>query len=212
MLESELNPNNSDTITRQSFRLSKKWKKKFEPNIDLMDNHLINHNLINHNLSKISGDSKEDSCSTANAKNLSESIETDLDIRTLEHENNLQHKMQSFKDTFKPQCPDFEPSDCPFSCCVFLCLLAKHSRSKKKKEKRDEKSDKKLKYSTNSIQSNCNTTASTVQEDDPLYRNPTRVSSQTNLNISDNVPEASDDLLDDETIEPSRRFNKNTQV
>ena len=66
MLESEEKGyNNSDTITRQPFRLSKKWKKKFTPNIDLMDNHLINHNLINHNLSRISGDSKEDSCSSA---------------------------------------------------------------------------------------------------------------------------------------------------
>ena len=56
--------NNSDTLTRQPFRLSKKWRKKWEPNVDLMDNHLINHNLINHNLSRIS-DSKEDSCSSA---------------------------------------------------------------------------------------------------------------------------------------------------
>ena len=76
MLESEEKGYNSETITRQPFRLSRKWKKKFEPNVDLMDNHLINHNLINHNLSRISGDSKEvDGCSTAIiAKNLSESI------------------------------------------------------------------------------------------------------------------------------------------
>lgn len=55
--------NTSDTITRQPFRLSKKWRKKWEPNVDLMDNHLINHNLINHNLSRI-GDPKDDSCSS----------------------------------------------------------------------------------------------------------------------------------------------------
>lgn len=65
MLESEEKGFNCETITRQPFRLSKKWKKKFEPNCDLMDNHLINHNLINHNLSRISGDSKDDSVSTA---------------------------------------------------------------------------------------------------------------------------------------------------
>lgn len=66
--------NNSDTLTRQPFRLSKKWKKKFTPNINLDENHLINHNLINHNLSRISDRSKgeEDSCTSAIIK--SESI------------------------------------------------------------------------------------------------------------------------------------------
>ena len=77
---------------------------------------------------------------------------------------------------FKPVCPDFEAKDCPFSCCVFLCLLAKHSRSKAKSEKKQHK--KSLKYSTNSIG---NTTASTVDGENNV---PTRVSSQTNLNNS----------------------------
>ena len=122
--------------------------------------------------------------------------------------------MQSFKDTFKPQCPDFEPNDCPFSCCVFLCLLAKH-RSKKKKDRRDQKGDKKsLKYSTNSIQSSHNTTASTVQEDD-LYKNPTRVSSQTNLNhrasSTENVATEQQPIID-QSNEPSKLYNKLTEV
>ena len=126
--------------------------------------------------------------------------------------------------SYKPQCPDFEVADCPFSCCVFLCLLAKHSRSKKKQAKKQQK-DRRLKYSSNSIG---NTTASTVQEDDLYGKNsnnvPTRVSSQSNLNRASNehlpsvpdpepvpnAPEPTEDLLFDDTLE--RRFNKNTQV
>ena len=127
--------------------------------------------------------------------------------------------------SYKPQCPDFEASDCPFSCCVFLCLLAKHSRSKKNRTKKQQK-DRRLKYSSNSIG---NTTASTVQEDDLYGKNsnnvPTRVSSQTNLNtrgsnehipsVPDepiaNIPNAPDPTPDD-FEESLRRGNKNTQV
>ena len=128
--------------------------------------------------------------------------------------------------SYKPQCPDFEAADCPFSCCVFLCLLAKHSRSKKKNAKKQQKDRRSLKYSSNSIG---NTTASTVQEDDLYGKNsnnvPTRVSSQTNLNqrgsnenlsgVPDEpVPNAPEQIADDsfeETLD-YRRYNKNTQV
>lgn len=136
--------------------------------------------------------------------------------------------MNSFKDTFKPQCPDFEPSDCPFACCVFLCLLAKHSRSKKKSEKNRQKDKRSLKHSTNSIQSNGNTTASTVQEDDLYGKSnlPTRTSSQTNLNSPnvENIRESIDNLPLESVEQPDqpisygqlsdemRRLDKNTQV
>lgn len=128
--------------------------------------------------------------------------------------------------SYKPQCPDFEANDCPFSCCVFLCLLAKHSRSKKKSAKKQQKDRRSLKYSSNSIG---NTTASTVQEDDLYGKNsnnvPTRVSSQTNLNnhgsnddipsVPDepiaNIPNAPDPTADD-PLDGTLRFNKNTEV
>jgi hypothetical protein len=121
--------------------------------------------------------------------------------------------MQSQYNQFKPVCPDFEAADCPINCCFFLCLLAKHNRSKKKIEKKQ----RKLKYSNNSIG---NTTASTVQEDDLYGKNnvPTRSSSQTNLNRStsnDNLPEANDDQTaptTEVTEEAIRRLNKNTKV